>query len=84
VFPDATFIITHRDPIDVAVSMATMMTYTMRMSVDKVDVPTVANYWITRIDEMLSACMRDHPASGRSHAELRRRFAPDVERFVTS
>ena len=60
VFPDATFIVTHRDPVDVSVSMATMMTYTMRMSVDKVDVPTVANYWITRIDEMLSACMRDH------------------------
>jgi hypothetical protein len=37
-----------------------MMTYTMRMSVDKVDVPTVANYWVTRIDEMLTACMRDH------------------------
>lgn len=60
VFPDATFIITHRDPVDVSVSMATMMTYTMRMSVDKVDVPTVANYWITRIDEMLTACMHDH------------------------
>ena len=60
VFPDATFIVTHRDPVDVSISMATMMTYTMRMSVDKVDVPTVANYWITRIDEMLSACMRDH------------------------
>jgi hypothetical protein len=60
VFPDATFIITHRDPVDVSVSMATMMTYTMRMSVDVVDVPTVANHWITRIDEMLSACMRDH------------------------
>ena len=60
VFPDATFIVTHRDPVDVSISMATMMTYTMRMSVDKVDVPTVADYWITRIDEMLSACMRDH------------------------
>lgn len=60
VFPDATFIVTHRDPVDVAVSMATMMTYTMRMSVDEVDVHTVAEYWITRIDELLSACMRDH------------------------
>lgn len=60
VFPDATFIVTHRDPVDVAVSMATMMTYTMRMSVDEVDVKTVAEYWITRIDELLSACMRDH------------------------
>lgn len=40
--------------------MATMMTYTMRMSVDKVDVHTVAEYWITHIEEMLSACMRDH------------------------
>ena len=60
VFPDATFIVTHRDPVDVSVSMATMMTYTMRMSVDEVDVPTVAGYWIDRIDEMLSACLRDH------------------------
>ncbi|BBY99173.1 sulfotransferase family protein [Mycolicibacterium fallax] len=60
VFPDATMIVTHRDPVDVAVSMATMMTYTMRMSVDRVDVPTVAGYWIGRIDEMLSACLRDH------------------------
>lgn len=60
VFPDATFIVTHRDPVDVAVSMATMMTYTMRMSVDEVDVETVAEYWITRIDELLSACLRDH------------------------
>ncbi|MCV7318514.1 hypothetical protein AWB99_23675 [Mycolicibacterium confluentis] len=60
VFPDATFIVTHRDPVDVSVSMATMMTYTMRMSVDEVDVETVAGYWITRIEEMLTACMRDH------------------------
>ncbi|MCB9439507.1 MAG: sulfotransferase [Mycolicibacterium sp.] len=60
VFPDATMIITHRDPVDVSVSMATMMTYTMRMSVDVVDVQTVASYWIGRIDEMLSACLRDH------------------------
>lgn len=60
VFPDATFIVTHRDPVDVSVSMATMMAYTMRMSVDEVDVPTVAGYWIDRIDEMLSACLRDH------------------------
>ncbi|ADU00070.1 sulfotransferase family protein [Mycolicibacterium gilvum] len=60
VFPDATVIVTHRDPVDVSVSMATMMTYTMRMSVDDVDVPTVAGYWIDRIDEMLSACLRDH------------------------
>lgn len=60
VFPDATMIVTHRDPVDVSVSMATMMTYTMRMSVDVVDVPTVANYWIGRIEEMLNACLRDH------------------------
>ena len=45
---------------DVSVSMATMMTYTMRMSVDEVDVDTVARYWIDRIDEMLSACLRGH------------------------
>ena len=69
VFPDATFIVTHRDPVDVSVSMATMMTYTMRMSVDKVDVPTVANYWIGRIDEMLtraSATTTGYPATAPS------------------
>jgi hypothetical protein len=81
VFPDATFIITHRDPIDVAVSMATMMTYTMRMSLDKVDVPTVANYWITRINEMLSACMRDHdrlPADRTIDARFEEFMADDL------
>lgn len=59
VFPDATFIITHRDPVDVAVSMATMMSYCMRMTVEKVDVPLVANFWVDRIDDLLSACIRD-------------------------
>src|SRR5262249_4223311 len=34
--------------------------HSMRMSDDEVDVNTVAEYWITRIDELLSACMRDH------------------------
>lgn len=32
----------------------------MRVSVDHVDVKMVAEYWITRIDELLGACMRDH------------------------
>lgn len=59
VFPDATFIITHRDPVDVAVSMATMMVYVMRMTADQIDVPHVAAHWVDRIDSFLSACMRD-------------------------
>jgi hypothetical protein len=83
VFPDATFIITHRDPIDVAVSMATMMTYTMRMSVDKVDHRGELLGHPYRRDAV-GVHAGSRPASGRSHAELRRRFAPDVERFVTS
>src|SRR4029079_8533580 len=31
VFPDATVVVTHRDPVSVAVSMTTMLTYTARM-----------------------------------------------------
>ena len=33
-FPDATFVVTHRDPASVTVSLATMVSYSARLSVD--------------------------------------------------
>ena len=33
VFPDATFVVTHRDPVSVTASVVTMLTYAARMSV---------------------------------------------------
>jgi hypothetical protein len=49
-FPDATFVVTHRDPVSVTASMATMMAYTTRMAQDKPDVEAIARYWADRFD----------------------------------
>ncbi len=60
VFPDATTVVTHRDPVDVVVSMATMIAYAARMYTDRVDAPGLGRYWADRIDDLLTACVRDH------------------------
>ncbi|MBW2268598.1 MAG: sulfotransferase [Deltaproteobacteria bacterium] len=59
VFPDATFVFPHRDPVSVATSMITMMAYTARMSRDAVEPEKIAAYWADRIHRMLEACVRD-------------------------
>ncbi len=59
VFPDATFVVTHRDPVSIVTSMATMIAYTARMNVDAVDPALLGNYWADRIEVMLQACARD-------------------------
>jgi hypothetical protein len=58
-FPDATFVVTHRDPVSVTASMATMLAYSARMSHDRVDVPLVAAYWSDRLERMLRSCVDD-------------------------
>jgi hypothetical protein len=60
VFPDATFVFTHRDPVSVVASNATMIAYTARSAHAVVDPPAIGHYWSTRIEEMLNAGMRDH------------------------
>ena len=37
-FPDATFVVTHRDPVSVTASMVTMLAYSARLTRDHVDV----------------------------------------------
>ena len=59
VFPGATVVVTHRDPAEVTVSMATMVAYIRRMSSSTVDAAAVGRYWSDRIDTMLSALVRD-------------------------
>ena len=58
-FPDATVLVTHRDPVSVMVSMGTMLAYSARMSLDPVDPPRIANYWADRLETMLNAAMND-------------------------
>jgi len=53
VFPGAAVVVTHRDPVAVVVSMATMAVYTARMHRSPVPVTRIAGYWADRIERML-------------------------------
>jgi hypothetical protein len=55
-FPDATFVVTHRDPVSVTTSVATMITYTARLSHERVDPHFIGGYWADRIQRMLRSC----------------------------
>jgi hypothetical protein len=59
VFPDATFVVTHRDPVAVTVSMATMVAYSARMNLARPDPLAIGAYWRDRVEDLLRACVRD-------------------------
>ncbi|MFZ1488881.1 MAG: sulfotransferase [Ilumatobacteraceae bacterium] len=58
-FPDATFVVTHRDPVSVVVSMVTMLAYGARMSAAVVDPVAIGREWADRLEKMLRAAVRD-------------------------
>lgn len=58
-FPDATVVITHRDPVSVIASAVTMLAYGDRVRRLRVDPPAVAEYWLERVEHLLRACVRD-------------------------
>jgi Sulfotransferase family len=58
-FPDATYVVTHRDPVSVTASMATMLAYSARMTHDRVDVQWISQYWADRLARMLGSCLDD-------------------------
>ena len=59
VFPDATVVMTHRDPVAVVQSAATMVSYSGRMRYKNVDVDRLFSYWSQRIERLLAAAVRD-------------------------
>jgi hypothetical protein len=59
VFPDATLVLTHRDPLPVIASYATMMVYTARLQQARPDPSRYGKYVAMRITKMLYACQRD-------------------------
>lgn len=59
VFPDATFAVTHRDPVAVIQSSITMLAYGQRINRKQVEPEALAEYWTDRIDHLLRACVRD-------------------------
>jgi len=59
VFPDASFVLTHRDPGEVTVSMITMLAYAARMHLDRPDPLTISAYWQDLLADLLTSCVRD-------------------------
>lgn len=61
-FPDATFVVTHRDPVEVTRSMATMVAYASRMGAAHPDPVRLGNYWLGRAEDLFNGCLRDRDA----------------------
>jgi hypothetical protein len=59
VFPDATLVFTHRDPVAVLQSTVTMEAYIQRIQRPKVEMLWLRDYWTARIEHLLRACVRD-------------------------
>jgi Sulfotransferase family len=64
VFPGSIVVFTHRDPVPVALSMIAMITYSARMHRSPVPVEQIADSWIDRLDQMLTALVRDRGTIG--------------------
>jgi hypothetical protein len=58
-FPDATFVLTHRDPVSVVTSMSTMQSYVARLSRNPVRPAEIAGYWVDRTVRQLQRCVAD-------------------------
>jgi hypothetical protein len=54
-FPDAAYVLPHRDPLAIVVSLATMLSYTGRMSRSVIRPKEFTRYWADRLERMLSA-----------------------------
>lgn len=61
VFPDATVVQTHRDPVKVVGSFASMITYGRHIASDAVDPVSIGKYWNWRIGVMLRRSMDQRP-----------------------
>ena len=58
-FPDATIVVTHRDPVAVIQSTITMVTYGARTSYRTTEPHWYRDYWSDRIHRLLEASVRD-------------------------
>ncbi|WP_119727917.1 sulfotransferase family protein [Thermomonospora amylolytica] len=58
-FPDATVVVTHRDPVAVTASLTTMLCYGLRMTTSPIDPHAVGRYWKDRAATYMERCLRD-------------------------
>jgi hypothetical protein len=68
VFPDATVVITHRDPVPVLASFATMIAYTSRMYRDSVDLQWTGRFWADWGTQYLNAAAADRDLVPEEHS----------------
>lgn len=59
VFPDATVVLTHRDPGEVVVSMTTMIAYSARLHLEVVDPVALGRHWTALLTDLLRSCVAD-------------------------
>jgi hypothetical protein len=57
VFPDATIVHTHRDPLKTSPSLFSMLTHLQMIFSDEVDPHRVASHWLHRIESMVTRSM---------------------------
>ncbi len=62
VFPDATIVVNHRDPVSTVASFATMISYSSRLGAAKADPVRLGHYWADRIEIMLRRCVEQREA----------------------
>jgi len=81
-FPDARFVQTHRDPVRITASLATMIAYGSRMQQRRPDPVEIGRRWAALVENMLRASVRDRqllPASQvmdlRFHEYMKDNFA---------
>ena len=62
VFPDATVVLNHRDPVASIQSAITSLAYTSRTRTKSVDAASIAEHRIGRFEKLLRRCVRDRDA----------------------
>jgi hypothetical protein len=80
-FPDATIVVTHRDPVSVVQSAATMTAYAARVNYRTPEPDFYISYWTDRIRRLLEASLRDRhlvPAHRREDVLFHEFVADDV------
>src|SRR5690606_25528516 len=61
-FPDATIVISHRDPVASIQPAITMSCYAARVLRKSVDTDEFLHYWTDRYEHLLRGCVRDRDA----------------------
>ena len=83
IFPDATVVCMHRDPVSIVASFSTMVAYSAHLSDEKVDVRRYGEYWKNRTRQLLEAVTRDRaiaPAEQSMDIRFHELVGHDMER----